>query len=95
MCSLHPVVLYYLDAEKVISHLSYTVISDDNTHDIHFVYKVISLVLTDMKEKLPNLKFVHFFTDGCAAQYKNRKTLYNLCQFKEEFNVETEWNFSL
>ena len=46
-----------------------------------------------MKEKLPNLKCVHFFTDGCAAQYKNRKTLYNLCQFKEEFNVETEGNF--
>ena len=92
MCSLHPVVIYYR-SRQAISHLSYTVLSDDNKHDVHFVQKVISLILEDLKRRIPTLQTVHFFTDGCAGQYKNRKTMYNLCQIKDEFNLEAIWNF--
>ena len=92
MCSIHTVVIYYKDGNS-LSHLSYAIISEDNTHDVHFVYKVIELVILDLKVKLPNLSFIHMFTDGCAGQYKNRKTMFNLCQLEHEFHIKGEWNF--
>ena len=46
-----------------------------------------------LKELLPCIEKVIYFSDGCAAQYKNRKNLFNLCQHKTEFGIEAEWNF--
>lgn len=92
MCTIHPVVIYYRGAES-LSHKSYAIISDDNTHDVHFVLKVIELILSDLKNNMPNLASINFFTDGCAAQYKNRKTLFNLCQLEMEYQLKLVWNF--
>ena len=92
MCTLHPVVIYYHTAENSISHYSYTIISDDNTHDVHFLYEVISIIIEDLKENLPHLSSLHFFTDGCAGQYENGKTLYNLCRIKYEYCMDAKWN---
>ena len=87
MCTLHPVVIFYRKAENSISHFWYTIISDDNTHDVHFVYKVISIIMADLKEKLLCLNSLHFFTDGCAGQYKNRKT----CTTYAKLNMIMVW----
>ena len=35
-----------------------------------------------------------YFSDGCSAQYKNRKNFINLCHHLEDFNVPAEWHFS-
>ena len=92
MCTIHTVVIYYKNG-NTLSHLSYTIISEDNTHDVDFVYKVIEIIILDLKVKLPNLSFIHFFTDGCAGQYKNHKNMFNLCQLEFEFAIKGEWNF--
>jgi len=34
------------------------------------------------------------FIDGCAAQFKNRYTMMNLCFMKDDFGVSGEWIFS-
>ena len=57
--------------------------------------KVIEIIILDLKVKLPNLSFIHFFTDGCAGQYKNRKNMFNLCQLEFEFAIKGEWHFFL
>ena len=88
-CSLHPVVIYYRK-DAALHHLSYTVISDDTTHDVNFVYKVIQVIISDIKQRLNNLNFVYFFKDGCAGQYKNQKTMFNLCQLEKEFQLKAE-----
>lgn len=92
MCTLQPVVIYYKE-NNIVKHLSYCIISDDNSHDISFVYKVIQIIFLDIKNKMPSMKQVYLFTDGCAGQYKNRKTLFNLCQIEKEFQLKAEWNF--
>ena len=38
-------------------------------------------------------KYVLYFSDGSAAQYKNRKNFVNLCFHKEDFGVQAEWHF--
>ena len=53
-CTLHPLVVYYLDEEGKLTHKSFCFISDDNTHDT-FVYKVQSLLNDYLKTKLPHI----------------------------------------
>ena len=45
------------------------------------------------QEVNPEIKKVHYFSDGCAGQYKNKKHFLNLCFHKIDFNVDCVWNF--
>ena len=91
-CSLHPIVIYYKDND-ILKHISYCYISDDIVHDVAFVYKIIQAIIPELKLEITDLKKVYFFTDGCAAQYKNFKSFYNLANINQEFNIDAEWNF--
>ena len=37
---------------------------------------------------------VEYFSDGSAAQYKNKYNLVNLCTHKRDFGSDAEWKFS-
>ena len=39
------------------------------------------------------MKTVHYFSDGCAAQYKNCKHFVNLCHHLTDFLIDRLWNF--
>lgn len=91
-CTLHPVVVYF-DHENSLNHLSYCIISDDNNHDVSFVYEVQKRVINDLKSKISGLKTIEYFSDGCVAQYKNRYSFLNLCMHKKDFGVAAKWNF--
>ncbi|XP_047126478.1 uncharacterized protein LOC124807875 [Hydra vulgaris] len=92
-CSLHPLVIYYKEENGVVKHISYCFISDDITHDVTYVYKIFQLIIPILKTKFLDLSKLHLFTDGCAGQYKNCKSFYNLCQLETEFSLKIEWNF--
>ena len=92
-CSLHPIVVYYRDGDVTKSH-SICFISDDLNHDVDFVYVVVRETVSFITIFLiDDLLHVHYFSDGCAAQYKNRKNFLNLCFHKEDFNVDASWSF--
>ena len=44
-CTLHPLVLYYLDSDGSLQHDSLCFISDDNSHYTSFVYKLQSMFI--------------------------------------------------
>ena len=46
-----------------------------------------------LKEIVPYFEKVHYFSDGCAAQYKNCKHFLNVCHHAEDFSMDCEWNF--
>ena len=83
-CTLHPVIIYYKDVNQLVEqHNNLCIISDDFTHDISFVYKIMSESINSIKQRVnPEMKKVYYFSDGCAGQYKNKKT----------FNVDCVWN---
>ena len=92
-CSLHPVVLYHC-SENTLVTTSLCILSDDLDHDASFVYKVMEAIVGHVKvELVSNFKTIHYFSDGCAGQYKNRKHFYNLCFHASDFAVNCEWNF--
>ncbi len=82
-CTLHPIVLYFKQDGKLI-HQSYCFISDDLEHDTNFVYELQCELMKIIKAKLPHIERVEYFSDGCAAQYKNYKNMVNLCLHKKD-----------
>ena len=92
-CTLHPVVLYYKNSENELVHKCLCIISDDLTHDTNFVHQLQKLVGDFIKENLPQIKRLEYWSDGCAGQYKNFKNLMNLCHHNVDFGFPALWSF--
>lgn len=54
---------------------------------------MIRNLFSQLKNDLPNIKTAKVFTDGCAAQFKNRWTLSSILNMTHFSGVRVEWNF--
>ena len=48
-------------------------ISDNNNHNTNFVYKIQTILGDYLKENLPIMDKIFYFSDSCGEQYKNSK----------------------
>ena len=69
MVTLHPFVGYYKD-EDILKHANFVSISECNIHDSVSVHLFITQFLSHIKEKLPMINKIIYYSDGRAAQYK-------------------------
>ena len=66
---------------------------DDLHHDTAMVYSIQKRFLNHIKLHYPNVTKVEYYSDRCAAQYKNKYNFTNLCLHKCDFGFDAEWNF--
>lgn len=94
MATVHPFVVYYKDNDEV-RHKSFVCISECLKHDTILVHVFQRKLIHYLKEQmLPNLTKIFYFSDGSAAQYKNRKNFANLCHHRNDFDgINAEWHF--
>ena len=90
--TLHPFVVYHKKGGKT-TPINYCVISDHMKHDTITVHAFLTKVLHHLKQQLPHLCKVKYFSDGAASQYKNFKNFCNLMHHKEDFGLHAEWHF--
>ncbi|MCH2405823.1 MAG: hypothetical protein MK200_06480 [Nitrosopumilus sp.] len=90
--TLHPFSVYSMVDGSLQCH-SLCVISDERDHGAPTVHTFISKVLPYIKEIIPNLKKVYYYSDGAGSQYKNCKNFTNLSFHKDDFDVDAEWHF--
>ena len=79
-CTLHPLAVYFIDSDGNIQHNSLCFISDDNNHNINFVYKIQTILVDYLEENLPIVDKIFCFSDG-------------LCHHLQDFNMDAEWIF--
>jgi len=97
--TIHPFVCYYrkqvVDASSLnpLQHVSFVVISESNTHDTVAVHLFQKVLIRFLIKEIEMPKKVLYFSDGCAAQYKNRKNFANLCCHEQDFGMPGEWHF--
>lgn len=72
---------------------SFAIVSDILRHDKHAVFACLKKIIMLLKDQVPELKLIKFFSDGAASQFKNRFTLSNLCFMPKDFGVHGEWFF--
>ena len=46
-----------------------------------------------LKENLPIVINIFYFSDGCTELCKNHKNFFNLCHHQQNFNMDAEWIF--
>ena len=90
--TVHPFVVYTKSGDEVGCD-SYCVISDSLKHSTQAVFAFQREVLESVKSRHPNVRKVHYFTDGAVSQYKNRFNIRNMTMHKEDFGLECEWHF--
>ncbi|CAF4666876.1 unnamed protein product, partial [Didymodactylos carnosus] len=72
---------------------SFTLPSNDVSHDKFVVNAAIEIILNELKTHVPNLKQINFFSDGAASQFKQRFMFRNLIQIAHEYKIALSWNF--
>jgi len=90
--TLHPFVAYYRHNDGTLENLN-MIISDWKVHNSVSVHAFLEAALDLVKNKFPTAKKVHYFTDSCGCQYKNRYNFMNLCRHESDFGLQAEWNF--
>ncbi|XP_034244021.1 uncharacterized protein LOC117646853 [Thrips palmi] len=73
--------------------MNLVIISDHLRHVTGSVSKFQEVLMKFLKEKVPGLNKVIYFSDGCPGQYKNRLNTKNLLMHKEDYGVDAEWHF--
>ena len=72
--TLHTTICYHIK-NGVPLHFNYVAVSENNNHDTVSVHLYLRKLLDHAKEKIPGLKKVIYWSDGCAGQYKNCKVI--------------------
>ena len=92
--TIHPVVMYYkTQNSEESSNKSFAFISNESRHDAIFAYTIIGKLVPLLKEVVPNLGMVHYWTDSAISQYRNRTIFRIISCHKEYFGVTGSWSF--
>lgn len=91
--TVHPFVAYRRREDGTLEHRNICIISDCRDHNADTVHAFLQSVNPYLKTVYPEMKKIHYFTDGCAGQYKNKYNFLNLCFHSEDFGLCAEWNF--
>lgn len=89
-----PSICYHKGDDEHVGQTCFVVVSECTDHDtaaVHLFQQKLVDFLTAKWKKRPQK--IMYFSDGCAAQYKNCKNFINLCHHVDDFNVEAEWHF--
>lgn len=90
--TLHPFVVYYKKNEE-LKNINICMISDCLKHNTVAVNVFLKKLIEYLKEIFENINYIHYFSDGALAQYKNYKNFINLCHHEEDFGIKAAWNF--
>jgi hypothetical protein len=93
--SIHPFVIYFkkLDALNT-EHENLVMISDCLEHDYILVHTFRWHLMTFIENTFePPPKKIVYFSDGSAAQYKNRRNLLKITYHNKDFGEPAEWHF--
>ena len=91
-CTIHPFVVYWRenDTER---HQSFCFVSDETKHSASMVYEFLRHLIPEVQKLIPGLNKIHYFSDGCAGQYKNKFNFINIAHHATDFGISCEWHF--
>lgn len=91
--TIHPFVIYYRTADGNLDSICFSIVSEYLVHDTAGFHLFQKKLIAYLKQQFPHLKKIFYFSDGAAAQYKNKKNFENLLHHEEDFDVQAEWHF--
>ena len=89
---LHPMLVDYKSEGKV-KHNCYCFITEYLKHDVNAIYTFKKMLVNNLKQRFRQLQKIHYFSNGCEEQYKNKYNFPNVWYHEKDFGVKCEWNF--
>lgn len=87
--SLRTGIFYYRDkGSNLMKHVSFGSICDFLQHDAAAASAYMEPVFAYLLELIPQVKIIHFMSDGPTSQYKNKRFLYLFRYFSQKLNLE-------
>lgn len=92
--TIFPIAVYYKTSDG-LKFKSIVCVSENLKHDTVAVHLFQKKLISYMSgsQLITNLEKIYYFSDGSAAQFKNRKNFSNICHHANEFNINVEWHF--
>jgi hypothetical protein len=72
---------------------SFALVSDNVTHDKYCVDVCLNNIISKLKQYLPDLEEIAFFSDGAASQFKQRYMFQNMTRMMFDHDLKLSWNF--
>lgn len=69
------------------------IVAESLEHNIVSVHLFQTKLITFLENQFGTIRKIYFFSDGSAAQYKNRKNFFNLCEMERNYGFAAEWHF--
>ena len=89
--TLYTVCVWYAEADEIKSK-TYCIISDCLSHDKFLALHFNKLIIERIRQLVPNLEQVHFWSDGCASQFKSKYCFYFLAT-EYPSDIRLTWSF--
>ncbi|KAI0225591.1 hypothetical protein LSAT2_023662, partial [Lamellibrachia satsuma] len=72
---------------------SYVAIVDSRSHSASTVFAILQQFMPMLKEGLPHIRQVHYFTDSPTSQYRNVSITTMLLKHESMFQLRADWLF--
>lgn len=88
--SLHCVMVYWKDKCQ-----SFCTVSESPCHEPSAIWAHLLPVMKFIKEKSPNTRVMHIYSDGPTSQYRQKKNYFLLNMFTQKINIDyATWSFT-
>ena len=84
--SIYTVAIYHKEGIEKMA-----IITPDKDHSHVVIYHLNNFIIDKLKEKIPSLRKVIFWSDGCASQFKSRYVFLDLTKLHRDIDIE--WNY--
>ena len=89
--TIHPAVMYHKTQNSAeSSHKSFVFISNESRHDAMFVYIIIGKLVLLLKEIVPYLEMVHYWTNSPTSQHRNR-SIFQIISYHKEYRFSLKF----
>lgn len=87
--SIYTVCAYVRENNQTVCH-SYALINETTDHNAASVFRLNSFLIALLKEKF-SFDTIHFFSDGCAAQFRSKHVFLYLAQYDP--SIKLFWHY--
>lgn len=92
--TVHPVVIHFrVKGQGIPVCQSLCFVSDDRKHDAGAISEIMRLICQYIKNRWPNMKTIHYWTDSPTSQYRNISIMSLICQHEELFGLKCTWSY--
>lgn len=95
--TIHPAVLHVrvVDAHGTVvtKVFSLCLVTDDRRHDAGAVMAFVETIVRWIKENLPEIEMIHFWSDSPSSQYRNISIFSMICRHAELHGIKCTWSY--